>query len=88
MRPLTESEMAVETTDGHRALVRGDGQVTLDLGRRDGGARGPGIGRIRPDPIVGFRWLARPPKERVLRARTLKRAVGLLVRKHLRGRAS
>ena len=87
MKSCFEREMAVETPDGCRALVRGDGQVTLDLGRRDG-APGPGIGRIRPDPIIGFRWLARPPKERALRARTLVSAVGLLVRRYLRGRPS
>ena len=81
---MKTSEMVVEVAGGWRALVRGDGRVTLDLGCPNGVQTGPGIGLIEPDPVVGFRWLAVPEKGRMLRARTLPRAVALLVRHHLR----
>lgn len=87
MKSVLDREMMIETPCGRRTLVRGDGQVTLDLGRL--GARpGPGIGRVRPCPIAGFAWLAKPPRRGTLRARTLPNAVALLVRGYLRERGA
>lgn len=75
-----DREMTVRTPCGREARVRSDGRVALAFAR--GGGGGPTLGRIRPDPMVGFAWLAMPPGRGALRARTLPNAVALLVRAH------
>lgn len=75
-----DREMTVRTPCGQEVRVRSDGRVALAFARS--GGPGPTVGRIQPDPIVGFAWLARPLRHGTLRARTLPNAVALLVRAH------
>ncbi len=80
MTSFFEREMTVRTPCGQEARVRSDGRVALAFARE--GGPGPTVGRIQPDPIVGFAWLVRPLRHGTMRARSLPNAVALLVRAH------
>ena len=79
------SEMKVALDGGYTAIVGGDGRVSLDVGRTTNVR--PLMGRVAPEPD-GRLWAVVDPGGATTWRRTLPAACGLLLRRHLRGKAS